>query len=127
MPEITGTTKHESPVKKPPLSGSTYGVVWRGATARGAIERAPDSLRDMTDVGSMTLNACPARASPPSPCAECALFAQHAAPAWMLACDGIRRTLHCIHSSYKSPLRLRRYRPQVGEAEPPNMHSQAKP
>jgi|GEM_PF-946180 len=50
---------YESPVKEPRLSGSTYGVVWRGATARGAIERAPDSLRDMTAVGRLKLKCLP--------------------------------------------------------------------
>jgi len=50
---------YESLVKKPPISGSTYGEVWRGATARGAIERASDSLRDMTTVGSGTFKCLP--------------------------------------------------------------------
>gem|GEM_PF-2424680 len=47
------------PLKNHPFCGSTYGVVWRGATARGAIERVPDNLRDMTAVGSMTVKCLP--------------------------------------------------------------------
>ena len=34
------------PWKRPPLCGSTYGVVWRGATPRGAIELGQNGSRD---------------------------------------------------------------------------------